>query len=83
MPDRVSDRVRRIVVVEASNGQLEDELRLAISYSGVARPPVIEHVRRFGGPRPRQRRALARVSIEMEKFDLKFMMVSKKMRWKN
>jgi 2-oxoisovalerate ferredoxin oxidoreductase alpha subunit len=54
-------RVRRIVVVEASNGQLEDELRLAISYSGVERPPSIDHVRRFGGILPQQKEIVDRV----------------------
>jgi pyruvate/2-oxoacid:ferredoxin oxidoreductase alpha subunit/NAD-dependent dihydropyrimidine dehydrogenase PreA subunit len=46
--------VERIVVVEASNGQLEDELRLALSYAGVHAPPVIEHIRHFGGILPQQ-----------------------------
>jgi pyruvate/2-oxoacid:ferredoxin oxidoreductase alpha subunit/NAD-dependent dihydropyrimidine dehydrogenase PreA subunit len=55
------DRVRRIVVVEASNGQLEDELRLAISYCGAERPPVIDHVRRFGGILPQQNEIVDRV----------------------
>ena len=55
------ERVRRIVVVEASNGQLEDELRLAISYLGVERPPVIDHVRRFGGILPQQNEIVDRV----------------------
>jgi pyruvate/2-oxoacid:ferredoxin oxidoreductase alpha subunit len=45
--------LRRIVVVEASNGQLEDELRLAMSKAGEA-PPPIDHVRRFGGILPQQ-----------------------------
>jgi pyruvate/2-oxoacid:ferredoxin oxidoreductase alpha subunit/ferredoxin len=45
--------LRRIVVVEASNGQLEDELRLALSKVG-AHPPPIDHVRRFGGILPQQ-----------------------------
>ena len=44
---------RRIVVVEASPGQLEDELRLALSHAGIA-PPPIDHVRRFGGILPQQ-----------------------------
>jgi len=43
--------VDRIVVVEASNGQLEDELRLAVSHAGVA-PPPIDHVCRMGGHLP-------------------------------
>ncbi len=42
---------QRLVVVEASAGQLEDELRLALSHAGVA-PPRIESVRRLGGSLP-------------------------------
>jgi pyruvate/2-oxoacid:ferredoxin oxidoreductase alpha subunit/NAD-dependent dihydropyrimidine dehydrogenase PreA subunit len=45
-------QVRRIVVVEASAGQLEDELRLALSLDGVTAPPEISHVRRMGGVLP-------------------------------
>jgi len=45
------DRVDRIVVVEASHRQLEDELRLALSHAGA--PPVpIERVNRYGGILP-------------------------------
>jgi len=44
-------RVRQVVVVEASAGQLEDELRLALSHAGVA-PPPITHVRHQGGILP-------------------------------
>jgi pyruvate/2-oxoacid:ferredoxin oxidoreductase alpha subunit/NAD-dependent dihydropyrimidine dehydrogenase PreA subunit len=44
----------RIVVVEASDGQLEDELRLALSHAN-APPPEISHVRRLGGNLPSQR----------------------------
>ena len=33
---------RRLVVVEASAGQLEDELRLALSHAGVQRPSAID-----------------------------------------
>jgi pyruvate/2-oxoacid:ferredoxin oxidoreductase alpha subunit len=44
---------RRLVVVEASSGQLEDELRLALSHAGVAHSRgFIEHVRRQGGVLP-------------------------------
>ena len=42
---------KRIVVVEAGYGQLEDELRLALSHAGIA-PPPITHVRRYGGILP-------------------------------
>jgi pyruvate/2-oxoacid:ferredoxin oxidoreductase alpha subunit/NAD-dependent dihydropyrimidine dehydrogenase PreA subunit len=45
---------RRIVVIEASSGQLEDEMRLAISHAAVARVPTIEHVRKMGGVLPQQ-----------------------------
>jgi 2-oxoglutarate ferredoxin oxidoreductase subunit alpha/2-oxoisovalerate ferredoxin oxidoreductase alpha subunit len=54
-------RVRRIVVVEASNGQLEDEMRLAISHAGVHAPLVIDSVRRFGGILPQQGEIVDRV----------------------
>jgi pyruvate/2-oxoacid:ferredoxin oxidoreductase alpha subunit/NAD-dependent dihydropyrimidine dehydrogenase PreA subunit len=46
--------VRRIFVVEASNGQLEDEMRLALSHSGLRDLPEIRPVRRFGGVLPQQ-----------------------------
>jgi len=48
------ERVRRLVVVEASSGQLEDELRLALSHAGVHSPPPMTHVRRMGGILPSQ-----------------------------
>jgi len=50
--------VRRIVVVEAGPGQLEDELRLALSHANIA-PPPIDHVRRCGGNLPAQDEILA------------------------
>ena len=50
--------VERIIVVEASNGQLEDELRLALSHAGVVGGPRIDHVRHFGGVLPQQREAV-------------------------
>jgi 2-oxoisovalerate ferredoxin oxidoreductase alpha subunit len=50
----------RLVIVEASHGQVEDELRLALSHAGVA-PPPIDHVRRYGGVLPRQEEIVARV----------------------
>jgi pyruvate/2-oxoacid:ferredoxin oxidoreductase alpha subunit/NAD-dependent dihydropyrimidine dehydrogenase PreA subunit len=45
------DRVRRIVVVEASDRQLEDELRLAVSRAG-ARTVPIDRVNHYGGILP-------------------------------
>jgi pyruvate/2-oxoacid:ferredoxin oxidoreductase alpha subunit/NAD-dependent dihydropyrimidine dehydrogenase PreA subunit len=44
----------RVVVVEASDRQLEDELRLALSRAGVRDHPTIESVRRYGGVLPQQ-----------------------------
>jgi pyruvate/2-oxoacid:ferredoxin oxidoreductase alpha subunit/NAD-dependent dihydropyrimidine dehydrogenase PreA subunit len=46
-------QIERIVVVEASDGQLEDELRLALSYAGVTSPPRIDRIRHYGGVLPR------------------------------
>ncbi len=53
-------RRERLVVVEASAGQLEDELRLASQPRGVA-PPPIESVRRMGGILPQPARSSTRV----------------------
>ncbi len=55
------DNARRLIVVEASPGQLEDELRLAMSYAGVADPPPIDHVRHYGGVLPQQKEIVERV----------------------
>ena len=51
----------RIVVVEASAGQLEDEVRLALSKAGVRQFPELESVRRMGGVLPQQNEIMARV----------------------
>jgi pyruvate/2-oxoacid:ferredoxin oxidoreductase alpha subunit len=48
------EHVRTVVVVEASEGQLEDELRLALSHAGVGEHLDIRHVRRMGGALPSQ-----------------------------
>jgi pyruvate/2-oxoacid:ferredoxin oxidoreductase alpha subunit/NAD-dependent dihydropyrimidine dehydrogenase PreA subunit len=48
-------KTKRLVVVEASNGQLEDEVRLALSHAGVHAPPPFGHVRHFGGVLPQVR----------------------------
>jgi pyruvate/2-oxoacid:ferredoxin oxidoreductase alpha subunit/NAD-dependent dihydropyrimidine dehydrogenase PreA subunit len=53
--------VRHIVVVEASDGQLEDELRLALSHAGAGEGIEIRHVRRMGGVLPSQREIAAGV----------------------
>ncbi len=52
--------VRRLVVVEASAGQLEDEVRLALSKADVM-PPPIAHVRRMGGVLPQLSEIVDRV----------------------
>ena len=49
------EQVRTLVVVEASEGQLEDELRLALSHAGVGHHLELRHVRRMGGVLPSQR----------------------------
>jgi len=54
-------RAKRIVVVEASNGQLEDELRLALSRDGIRDYAEIEHVRRMGGILPQMDEIIAKV----------------------
>ncbi|MBC6951111.1 hypothetical protein DWB58_24545 [candidate division KSB1 bacterium] len=57
----VVERARRVVVVEASPGQLEDEMRLALSNAGVTALPPIDHVRRMGGHFPSQEEIVAAV----------------------
>jgi pyruvate/2-oxoacid:ferredoxin oxidoreductase alpha subunit/NAD-dependent dihydropyrimidine dehydrogenase PreA subunit len=57
-------RARRLVVVEASDGQLEDELRLALSHAGAGSGIEIEHVRRLGGILPSQREIVEAVRGE-------------------
>ncbi len=48
------------MVVEASSGQLEDELRLAVSKAGLSAPPI-DNVRRRGGVLPQQAEIVERV----------------------
>ena len=45
----VLDRRASLIVVEASDGQLEDELRLALSHAGVTGILPIDNLRRHGG----------------------------------
>jgi len=54
------------VIIEASDGQLEDELRLALSKAGVHAPPPIDHVRRYGGVLPQQREVVEYVLARQE-----------------
>jgi pyruvate/2-oxoacid:ferredoxin oxidoreductase alpha subunit/NAD-dependent dihydropyrimidine dehydrogenase PreA subunit len=53
-------QVKRLVMVEASPGQLEDELRLALSHAGLACPPITP-VQRYGGILPQQSEIVAGV----------------------
>ena len=58
-------RIEQIVVAEASPGQLEDELRLALSHAGLA-PPPITSVRRLGGNLPQETEILAKIRETQE-----------------
>jgi len=49
------DHVQGIVMVEAGAGQLEDEMRLALSHRGVTALPRIEHIRHYGGVLPQKK----------------------------
>jgi 2-oxoglutarate ferredoxin oxidoreductase subunit alpha/2-oxoisovalerate ferredoxin oxidoreductase alpha subunit len=52
---------RRLLVVEASAGQLEDELRLALSHADAREVPVIERINHYGGVLPSHDEIVARV----------------------
>lgn len=52
---RLLPRVRGLVMVEAGPGQLEDEMRLALSHAGVTVLPAMKRVMHFGGVLPQQR----------------------------
>lgn len=57
----ILSHIRHILVVEAGNGQLEDELRLALSYAGIDNPPVIHHLQHYGGILPQMEEIIDRV----------------------
>nr|WP_320133738.1 4Fe-4S dicluster domain-containing protein [uncultured Holophaga sp.] len=52
--------VKQLVVVEASPGQIEDEMRLALSHAGIAAPPIT-HIQRYGGVLPQEKDIVAHV----------------------
>ena len=54
-------QMKRLVMVEASPGQLEDEVRLALSHAGLACPPVTS-IQRYGGILPSQTEIVAGVT---------------------
>jgi pyruvate/2-oxoacid:ferredoxin oxidoreductase alpha subunit len=56
---------KNIVMVEAGPGQLEDELRLALSYSKTTKTPSIDRVHRYGGVLP-QRDEMVDKIIQLE-----------------
>jgi pyruvate/2-oxoacid:ferredoxin oxidoreductase alpha subunit len=60
------ESARRIVVVEASSGQIEDELRLALSHAGIRNYPEIESVRHYGGILPGTEEIVAKVTAGEE-----------------
>ena len=51
---------KRVVVIEAGHGQLEDEMRLALSHANVV-PPGVCHVQHEGGVLPQAAEIVARV----------------------
>ncbi len=54
-------KAKHIVMVEASNKQLEDEVRLALSQADVRDYPMIERVNRYGGMLPQQSEIVQKV----------------------
>ena len=63
------ERATRVVVVEASAGQLEDEVRLARSHAGIVRSAPLERVSRCGGILPSHDEIVARVINQPMKAD--------------
>jgi len=57
----VLPRIKKIVMVEASDRQIEDEMRLALSRAGVTQLPEITSVNRYGGMLPQQTEVVAHV----------------------
>lgn len=58
----VIERVRGLIFVEAGSGQLEDELRLAVSHADVKTLPPIHRVQRFGGVLPQQHEIVDKIA---------------------
>ena len=57
-------RASRLVVVEASSGQLEDELRLALSHANLEGRVALDHVRHSGGVLPSLNEIVAACRLE-------------------
>ena len=58
--------VRGLVVVEAGSGQLEDEMRLALSHADVHTPPKINSVQHYGGVLPQEQEIVEKVTALAE-----------------
>ena len=56
------DGVRGLVVVEAGAGQLEDEMRLALSHADVHAPPSINSVQHYGGVLPQEQEIVDKIT---------------------
>jgi 2-oxoglutarate ferredoxin oxidoreductase subunit alpha len=56
------DRMRGLIVVEAGSGQLEDEIRLAMSHAEVGFVPPIHRLQHYGGVLPQQQEIVDTVS---------------------
>ena len=59
------DHTEGLLVVEGSNGQLEDEMRLALSHSGATLPPI-DNIRHFGGMLPSQQEIVDKITALAE-----------------
>ncbi len=56
------EKARSLVIVEAGSGQLEDEIRLALSYADLPDMPPIERVQRYGGVLPQQNEIVMKIT---------------------
>jgi len=63
------ERARGLLVVEAGPGQLEDELRLALSHAAVTSPPPIDRLQHYGGVLPQQHEIVSKVVAFEEGFN--------------
>jgi pyruvate/2-oxoacid:ferredoxin oxidoreductase alpha subunit len=62
---RLLDHVDGLVVVEGSNGQLEDEMRLALSHAAAPSRPI-ENIRHFGGILPSHHEIVEKITSLVE-----------------
>jgi pyruvate/2-oxoacid:ferredoxin oxidoreductase alpha subunit len=58
----ILDHAKGIVMVEAGAGQLEDEMRLALSYNWPDALPPIDHIQRYGGVLPQAHEIVEKVT---------------------